>query len=66
MAKIGRPSLLTPKTKRDLLEAIAGEREALSMQFHDHNVAIGTVQQLGFLVQRPEDGSVEVKAEYVN
>jgi len=30
--------------------AVKGEREALSMQYQDHNRAIKTVEQLGFLV----------------
>ncbi|MGL5061390.1 MAG: hypothetical protein ACRC62_15560 [Microcoleus sp.] len=50
-----------------LQTAIAGERQALMMQYQDHHVAIAHVQQLGFLVQRPPEdgGAIEVSAEYV-
>jgi hypothetical protein len=45
--------------------AIKGEREAMSMHLNDANIAIGRVQQLGFLVSRP-DGIIDVDAKYVS
>lgn len=48
-----------------LVRAIDIERQALNMEFQDSNRAIQRVQQLGFLVQRPDDGVIEVAAEYI-
>lgn len=48
-----------------LVRAIEIERQALNMELLNDNRAIQRVQQLGFLVQRPDDGAIEVMAEYV-
>lgn len=43
--------------------AIDGQRTALDMQFKSDRVAIGKVQQLGFILQLP-DGAIEVDPTY--
>lgn len=48
-----------------LVRAIEIERQALNMELLNDNRAVQRVQQLGFLVRRPEDGAIEVAAKYV-
>lgn len=47
-----------------LVSAIKIEKEACSMDYLDSNRAISRVQQLGFLVQRP-DGAIEIDATVI-
>jgi hypothetical protein len=47
-----------------LVRAIEIERQALNLDYLDSNRAIARVQQLGFLVTRP-DGAIEVAAEHI-
>lgn len=48
-----------------LRDAVAGEREAVSLDYLDSNRAVAKVVQLGFLVTR-EDGTIDVASEVID